>query len=81
MRYAIDNNVVSRRRIVSDAAEFDVIGDYFAIAVDDMEPNMLRDPDALERLSRGATRVSLTEGAKIDVSLRRIKLSDLVADR
>lgn len=55
--------------------------DYFAIAVDDMEANMLRDPDALERLSRGATRVTLTEGAKIDVTLRRIKLSDLVAER
>ena len=56
-------------------------GDYFAIAVDDMEPDMVRDPDSLERLARGATRVTLTEGAKIDLSLRRMKLADFVAER
>ena len=56
-------------------------GDYFAVAVDDMEPDVLRDPELLDRLSRAATRVSLGEGATIDVSPHRIKLSDLLSDR
>jgi hypothetical protein len=56
-------------------------GDYFAVALDDMEADTISDPDTLERLSRAATRIALVEGAKVDVTLRRIKLSDFVPDR
>ena len=56
-------------------------GEYFAVAVDDLEPDMLHDPETLARLSRGATRVMLPEATKLDISLRRIKVSDLVAER
>jgi len=56
-------------------------GEYFAVAVDDLDSELMRDGDVLERLSRGARRVTLSEDAKIDVSLRRVKLSDLIADR
>ena len=56
-------------------------GEYFAVAVDDMDPDVMRDPDVLEKLSRGAARVSLSESVKADVTLRRVKLSDLLAER
>ena len=48
-------------------------GEYFAIAVDDLETETFRDPDVLERLSRTATRVTLADGAHADVYLRRVK--------
>lgn len=50
-------------------------GEYYAIAVDDLEQESSRDPDFLEQLSRGATRVTVTEGSPTDVNLRRIKIS------
>ena len=48
-------------------------GEYFAVAVDDLDTETFRDPDVLERLSRSATRVTLADGAHADVYLRRIK--------
>ena len=48
-------------------------GEYFAIAVDDLDIETFRDPEVLERLSRSATRVTLADGAHADVYLRRIK--------
>ena len=45
------------------------------IAVDDIDSELWRDPDYLEQLSRGATRVTLADGAPADVNLRRVKLA------
>ena len=56
-------------------------GEYFAVAVDDLDGELMRDPETLERLARGAKRVTLADDAKIDVSLRRMKLADLLAER
>jgi hypothetical protein len=52
-------------------------GDYYAIAVDDLETDGTRDPGRLAQLSRAANRVTLTEGAHIDLNLRRISLASL----
>ena len=50
-------------------------GDYFVVAVDDLEVEAARDPDTLEQLSRGATRVTIADGDPVEINLRRIKLT------
>jgi hypothetical protein len=52
-------------------------GDYFAIAVDDIDSESSRDPAVLERLASSATPVSLAEGAS-EVVLRRVALADVL---
>jgi len=54
-------------------------GEYFAIALDDIETDRYRDADVLERLSASANRVTIAEGTA-DVALLRIKLVDLIRD-
>jgi hypothetical protein len=56
-------------------------GEYFVIAVDDLEPEDFRDPGVLDRLRSRATRVTLPEGATVDVPLRRSSFADLMATR
>ena len=56
-------------------------GDYYVIAVDDMEPEDPRDPLVLERLRGAATRVTLGEGETIEVALRRVAFAGAVASR
>jgi hypothetical protein len=48
-------------------------GDYFIVALDDIDVDSTRDPETLEQLSRGATRVRLAEGTPADVNLRRVQ--------
>jgi hypothetical protein len=48
-------------------------GEYFIVALDDIDIESTRDPETLEQLSRGATRVRLAEGAPADVNLRRVQ--------
>jgi hypothetical protein len=48
-------------------------GEYFIVALDDIDVESTRDPETLEQLSRGATRVRLAEGAPADVNLRRVQ--------
>jgi hypothetical protein len=50
-------------------------GDYFAIALDDLDLESLRDPDVLGQLARGATRVTLADNGPAEVNLRRITLA------
>jgi hypothetical protein len=50
-------------------------GDYYAVALDDIETDAVRDPAVMERLIPGATRISLPEGGTADVALRRVKLN------
>jgi hypothetical protein len=47
-------------------------GDYYILALDDIDAESARDPEMLEQLSRGATRVRLVEGVPADVNLRRL---------
>ena len=56
-------------------------GEYYVIAVDDLEPDDYRDPAVLERLRPGATRVTLPDGGAIDVPLRRSNFAALVTNR
>ena len=56
-------------------------GEYFAVAVDDAEPDVLRDPDLLERLSRAAVRITVDDGAKTEVALRLTKFADALGPR
>jgi hypothetical protein len=51
-------------------------GEYFAVAVEDIDPELSHDPDALEKLSHAATRVMLVDGLSIPVRLRRIGWPD-----
>ena len=53
-------------------------GDYYVVAVDDIEAEASRDPRLLEQLAASATRVTLSEDAPNEVALRRFKLSELV---
>jgi hypothetical protein len=52
-------------------------GDYLAVALDDITADAVHDPALLERLIPAATRVILAEGARQEVVLRRVSLSDL----
>ena len=55
-------------------------GEYYAVAVDDLEPDDYRDPTVLERMRSSAVRVTVVEGA-VDVPLRRISFADLMSRR
>lgn len=51
-------------------------GDYYAVALTDIVPDETHDPSILEQLAAVATRVSLTDRAPTEVSLRRIEPRD-----
>jgi hypothetical protein len=53
-------------------------GEYFVIAIDDIEGEDSQDPAVLERLTSSAIRIVLTDEAPIDVPLRRFNLADVV---
>lgn len=53
-------------------------GEYLAIALDNIEFDDSRSPDILEKLAERATRITVIEGATIEASLRRFKLTDIV---
>jgi len=56
-------------------------GDYYVIAVDDLEFEDIRDPVVLDRLRSSATRVSVSEGSTVNVSLQRAGFADLMRQR
>jgi hypothetical protein len=56
-------------------------GDYYVVALDDIDLDSTRDPEILQQLARGSTRVNLVEGVPADVNLRRFKLTDLTQQR
>jgi hypothetical protein len=53
-------------------------GEYYVIAVDDLDPEDSQDPGVLERLAPSASRVTLTDEAAIEVPLRRFSFADLM---
>ena len=55
-------------------------GEYYAVAVDDLEPDDYRDPTVLDRMRSSAVRVTVVEGS-VDVPLRRISFADLMSRR
>jgi hypothetical protein len=48
-------------------------GEYYVVAVDDIDPEDVRVADVLERLVPSAVRVTVPEGSTTEVSLRRVK--------
>jgi protocatechuate 3,4-dioxygenase beta subunit len=52
-------------------------GEYYTIALDDIDNDGWRDPAVLERLATAATRVTMSEGPT-DVNLLRVKLEDVI---
>jgi len=46
-------------------------GDYFAVAIDDIDPELVRDPATLEKLSRAAVRITLVDGLTTVLRLSR----------
>jgi hypothetical protein len=53
-------------------------GEYLAIAVDNIEYDDTRDPEILAKLAAAATRVTLADGASIEIPLRRVQLADVL---
>jgi hypothetical protein len=53
------------------------LGDYYAIAVDDMDPEDTQDPAVLEKLISSAVRFTMTE-APVEVPLRKITFAEIV---
>jgi hypothetical protein len=53
-------------------------GEYYAIAVDDMDPEDTMEPNVLEKLIPSATRVNVTEDGPIEIILRRFNFSDVI---
>jgi hypothetical protein len=56
-------------------------GDYYVVAVDDMEQDDARDPTVLDRLRSSAVRVTVPEGATADVPLQRINFAAAMSKR
>jgi hypothetical protein len=56
-------------------------GDYYVIAVDDLEPEDARDAAALDRLRSSATRVTVAEDAAVQVPLRRVNFADAMRQK
>ena len=57
------------------------LGEYYVVAVDDMEQEDSRDPVVLDRLRSSALRVTLSEVGDSQVALRRIKFADVISKR
>ena len=53
-------------------------GDYYVVAVDDLESDDARDPVVLDRLRGSATRVTVGEGATVELSLRRGTFAEIM---
>jgi hypothetical protein len=56
-------------------------GEYYVVAVDDMEQEDWRDPVVLDRLRSSAVRINVPEGATADVPLRRVNFGEAVSKR
>jgi hypothetical protein len=53
-------------------------GDYYVVAVDDLESDDVRDPAVLDKLRSSATRVTVAEGATVELSLRRANFAEIM---
>jgi len=53
-------------------------GDYYVVAVDDLEYDDTHDPAVLDKLRSSATRITVAEGATVELSLRRASFSEIM---
>jgi hypothetical protein len=56
-------------------------GQYYVVAVDDLEPEDFRDPAVLERLRGSGAKVTISEGGSVDVPLRRVSFAAVMSQR
>jgi hypothetical protein len=56
-------------------------GEYYVVAVDDLEPEDFRDTAVLDRLRASGARVTISEGASVDVALRRVSFAAVMTQR
>ena len=56
-------------------------GDYYVVAVDDLEPEDYRDPMVLDRLRSSGMRVTIGEGSTAEVAIRRVSFANVMAKR
>ena len=56
-------------------------GEYYVVALDDLESEAVDDPAQLESLSRLAKRITLTNKAPVEASLPRVRPTDRSAGR
>jgi len=56
-------------------------GDYYVVAIDDIATDGWRDAALLEKMVSAATHVTLVDGSPVAISVRRMKLADLVPER
>jgi hypothetical protein len=60
------------RRLGPDSVSGLPQGEYYVVALDDLESEAVHDPAVLESLSRFATRITLTDRGPAEASLRRL---------
>jgi hypothetical protein len=53
-------------------------GEYYVIALDDIDTEDVYDPTVLEKLATQASRVTLPEAGTVDVVLQRLKIADFI---
>lgn len=53
-------------------------GEFFIVAVDDIDPEDSMDPAVLERLTGYAIRVTVAHEARVEVPLRRVPIADIL---
>jgi carboxypeptidase family protein len=53
-------------------------GEYFAIALDDIDPEDSQDPEVLARLAENGVRFTVSYDGPVEVPVRRAKLADII---
>ena len=53
-------------------------GDYYAVAVDDLDPDDAQDPAILEKLVPSAVKVAVTDEGPLEVALRRVRAAEAI---
>jgi len=56
-------------------------GEYYVVALDDLDSDAVHDPAVLDSLTRAATRVTLTDRTAAEVNLRLVKPTSRSSDR
>ena len=53
-------------------------GEYYAIAVDDIDPEDVSDPGVIEKLTQVSVRFTASDDAPVEAPLRRVVLADII---
>jgi hypothetical protein len=53
-------------------------GDYYAVAVDDLDPDDAQDPAIFEKLVSSAVKFTMTDDGPIEIALRRVRAAEAI---